>query len=134
MNVRSRITRQWATAIALACTMAPALLAAQPAEPPALASLIARVRAARIRNDSAVRAYDAAVRSRFSIGFGFRTTGRERLFGRVDHAYRVMWRQALLRGGGVGATLLDGLIRLDWARGLAPVERTRIDVSMDVRF
>jgi hypothetical protein len=43
-------------------------------------------------------------------------------------------RDVLLRGGGVGMTLLDGLIRVDWARGLAPVQRTRVDVSMDVRF
>jgi hypothetical protein len=94
--------------------MAPALLAAQPAEPPALASLIARVRAARIRNDSAVRAYDAAVLSRFSVGLGFRATGRERLFGRVDHAYRVTWRRGAgarvtMTGAREGMPALDGL-------------------------
>ena len=43
-------------------------------------------------------------------------------------------REALLRGTGVGLTLLDGLIRVDWARGVAPRRQTRIDVSMDVRF
>jgi hypothetical protein len=40
----------------------------------------------------------------------------------------------LLRGAGVGATFLDGLIRVDVARGLAPVARTRVDIMMDVRF
>lgn len=50
-----------------------------------------------------------------------------------SHLRPIGGRHALLRGGGIGATLLDGLIRMDWARGLAPVERTRIDLSMDVR-
>jgi hypothetical protein len=64
--------------------------------------------------------------------------------GRVALFYDVGWagsglrpvggREALLRGGGVGLTVLDGLIRVDWARGLAPTRQTRIDVSMDVRF
>jgi hypothetical protein len=114
MNVRSRMMRPWATAIALVWIMAPALLAAQTAESPALASLIARVRAARIRHDSAVRAYDAAVLSRFSMGLGFRQTGRERLFGRVDHAYRVKWRRGVgarvtMTGAREGMPALDGM-------------------------
>jgi hypothetical protein len=64
--------------------------------------------------------------------------------GRLALFYDVGWagsglrpvggREALLRGGGVGLTLLDGLIRVDWARGLAPNRRTRADLSMDVRF
>jgi hypothetical protein len=43
-------------------------------------------------------------------------------------------RDALLQGGGVGVTLIDGLLRLDWARGIAPALQTRVDLSFDVRF
>lgn len=94
--------------------MAPDPLAAQSADTPAIAPLLARVRTARLRNDSAVRAYDAAVLSRFSMGLGFRATGRERLFGRVDHAYRVTWRRGAgarvtMTGAREGMPALDGL-------------------------
>lgn len=39
-----------------------------------------------------------------------------------------------LRGGGVGITLVDGLFRIDYATGITPVQQTRWDVSVDVRF
>lgn len=89
-------------------------VAAQPAEPPALAPLLSRVRAARIRNDTAVRAYEANVLSRFSMELGLRATGRERLFGRVDHAYRVTWRRGIgarvtMTGAREGMPALEGL-------------------------
>lgn len=89
-------------------------LAAQPSEPPALAPLLSRVRAARIRNDTAVRAYEANVLSRFSMELGLRATGRERLFGRVDHAYRVTWRRGIgarvtMTGAREGVPALEGL-------------------------
>ncbi len=31
-------------------------------------------------------------------------------------------------------TLIDALLRLDWARGIAPSQQTRVDLSFDVRF
>jgi hypothetical protein len=43
-------------------------------------------------------------------------------------------RDALLQGGGVGVTLIDGLLRLDWARGITPTQQTRVDLSFDVRL
>jgi hypothetical protein len=54
------------------------------------------------------------VLSRFSVGLGFRATGRERLFGRVDHAYRVTWRRGAgarvtMTGAREGMPALDGL-------------------------
>jgi hypothetical protein len=39
-----------------------------------------------------------------------------------------------VQGAGLGLTALDGLLRLDVARGLAPVRQTRVDLSIDVRF
>ncbi len=42
--------------------------------------------------------------------------------------------QTLLRGAGVGVSMLDGLFRMDVARGLAPTRQWRADFSVDVRF
>ena len=42
--------------------------------------------------------------------------------------------QRLLAGVGVGASFLDGLMRLDIARGLWPRERWRVDFSLDAPF
>jgi hypothetical protein len=42
--------------------------------------------------------------------------------------------QTLLRGAGVGVSMLDGLLRLDVARGIAPTRQWRADFSVDVRF
>jgi len=76
--------------------------------------------------------------------FGRQELAYGRPSGRIALFYDVGWagsrlrptggREALLRGGGIGVSLLDGLIRVDWARGQAPIERTRIDIGMDVRF
>lgn len=41
---------------------------------------------------------------------------------------------ATLRGAGTGVSLLDGLVRLDVSRGLAPRERWRGDFYLDARF
>lgn len=75
--------------------------------------------------------------ARHELAWG-RTAGRASVF------YDVGWagdRAAFgaratrpMQGAGVGFSALDGLIRLDVARGLAPVRRTRVDVSIDVRF
>jgi hypothetical protein len=76
-------------------------LRAQAPAPLSAESLLARARAARVRNDSAIRAYEASALSRVSLGIGFRSTGRERVLGRVDHAYSIVWR----RGVGAHVTL-----------------------------
>ena len=75
--------------------------------------------------------------ARHELAWG-RTAGRASLF------YDVGWagdRAAFgaratrpMQGVGVGVSALDGLVRLDVARGLAPVRQTRVDLSIDVRF
>jgi hypothetical protein len=40
----------------------------------------------------------------------------------------------LMQGVGVGASFLDGLFRLDLARGLKPTPRWRLDLSVEARF
>lgn len=45
------------------------------------------------------------------------------------------WRGRPLSGAGVGVSLLDGLVRVDASRGLAPARAgLRVDVSFDARF
>ncbi len=39
-----------------------------------------------------------------------------------------------LSGAGVGASILDGLLRLDVARGIFPTQQWRVDFSVDARF
>jgi hemolysin activation/secretion protein len=40
----------------------------------------------------------------------------------------------LLSGVGVGASVMDGLFRLDVARGMWPTKGVRVDVSIEARF
>src|SRR5918996_5798403 len=47
-------------------------------------TLLLRARAARIAQDSALRAYDAKTYLRMSIGMGFRRIGRDRLLLRTE--------------------------------------------------
>ena len=49
---------------------------------------------------------------------------------------RAEWRapETLLRGAGVGLSMLDGLLRFDVSRGIAPVRQTRVDLSVEARF
>lgn len=49
---------------------------------------------------------------------------------------RAEWRTPAmtLRGAGVGVSVLDGLIRMDLSRGIAPVRQTRFDLSIEARF
>jgi hypothetical protein len=60
-------------------------------------TLLDRARAARLEQDSALRAYDAKTYQRLSIGIGLRRIGRERLLLRTEHAARVQWA----RGSGI---------------------------------
>jgi len=34
----------------------------------------------------------------------------------------------------VGLSMLDGLLRFDVSRGIAPVRQTRVDLSVEARF
>ena len=59
--------------------------------------ILALARAARMRQDSALSAYDATTYQRVSAGLGFSRLGRDRLAFRSEGATRVRWRR------GVGA-------------------------------
>src|SRR5687767_12925056 len=58
---------------------------------PAARDLLMRARAARMRQDSALLAYDATAYQRLSAGLGFRAFGRDRLLFRTENASRVRW-------------------------------------------
>jgi hypothetical protein len=60
-------------------------------------TLLQRARAARLAQDSALRAYDAKTYQRLTIGIGVRRIGRERLLLRTEQAARVRWA----RGSGI---------------------------------
>jgi hypothetical protein len=54
-------------------------------------TLLARARAARIAQDSALSAYDAKTYQRLSVGMSVRRIGRDRLLLRTEQAARVRW-------------------------------------------
>jgi hypothetical protein len=53
--------------------------------------LLLKARDARMRQDSALLAYDATAYQRLSVGLGFRAVGRDRLLFRTENASRVRW-------------------------------------------
>lgn len=57
-------------------------------------SLLMGARAARLRQDSSLRSYDATTHQRMSVGFGFRAVGRERVLWRSETVTRVRWSRA----------------------------------------
>lgn len=61
---------------------------------PEARTLLLNARAARMRQDSSLLAYDAKAYQRFSVGLGFRATGRDRLLFRHENASRVRWSRA----------------------------------------
>ena len=65
-------------------------------------TLVHLARAARWRQDSSLRAYDAVVRQRISAGLNFKAFGRDRLLFRTETAARVRW----VRGGGTRVDVL----------------------------
>jgi hypothetical protein len=59
------------------------------------------------------------------------------LFGDIGWAGE--WEQRMhpgrpISGAGVGASVLDGLIRLDLARGIYPRQKMRLDLYVEARF
>ena len=60
-------------------------------------NLLHSARAARLAQDSALRAYDAKTFVRMSVGMGFRRIGRDRLLLRTEQSSRVRWQ----RGSGL---------------------------------
>jgi hypothetical protein len=65
---------------------------------PVARRLLERARAARLAQDSGLRAYDAKTYQRLSLGLGVRRIGRERLLLRTEQVARVRWAR--------GATVL----------------------------
>jgi hypothetical protein len=55
--------------------------------------LVTSARAARLRQDTSIAAYDATTRLRLSAGLGIRRFGRERLLFRHEMATRVRWQR-----------------------------------------
>jgi hypothetical protein len=64
---------------------------------PEARAILLLARSARMRQDSALQAYDATTYQRISAGIGFRRLGRDRLAFRSEGSTRVRWRR------GVGA-------------------------------
>ena len=54
-------------------------------------TLLTKAREARMRQDSALLAYDATAYQRISAGLGFRAFGRDRLLFRMENASRIRW-------------------------------------------
>ncbi len=77
-------------------------------------------RAARLKQDSALVAYDAMSYERLSVGFGFGSIGRDRLLLRHEAAAHVRWRQGVgawvdVKGARNAAPMLgqDGKVEID---------------------
>lgn len=62
---------------------------------PAARSILLLAREARMRQDSALTAYDATTYQRVSAGLGFTRLGRDRLAFRSEGATRVRWRRGI---------------------------------------
>src|SRR5689334_2465207 len=58
---------------------------------PSARALLLKAREARMRQDSALLAYDATAYQRISAGLGFRAFGRDRLLFRTENVSRVRW-------------------------------------------
>jgi hypothetical protein len=62
---------------------------------PAARAILLLARGARMRQDSALLAYDATTYQRISAGIGFRRLGRDRLAFRSEGSTRVRWRRGI---------------------------------------
>jgi hypothetical protein len=90
-------------------------------------TLLERARAARLAQDSALRAYELGrvLAARPALFYDIGWAGR-----RAD----VADPGRPLSGAGAGLSLLDGLLRVDVARGIWPERRWRADLYLEVRF
>ena len=73
---------------------------------------------------------------RFELGGPMRAV-RPVIFGDIGWVgAREKWRDVgrPMSGAGVGASVLDGLIRVDLSRGLHPANRVRLDLYVEARF
>ena len=80
---------------------------------PAARTLLLKAREARMRQDSALLAYDATAYQRMSAGLGFRAFGRNRLLFRTENASRVRWS----RDGGTWVDLKGARTALPMVKG-----------------
>ena len=76
-------------------------------------TLLLKAREARMRQDSALLAYDATAYQRMSAGLGFRAFGRDRLLFRTENAARVRWS----RDGGTWVDLKGARTALPMVKG-----------------
>ena len=83
-------------------------------------SLLGIARDARMRQDSALQAYDATTYQRVSAGLGFTKFGRERLAFRSEQATHVRWRR------GVGA-----YVEITGSRAVVPIAGKSATVHFD---
>jgi hypothetical protein len=90
-----------------------------------------------VRGQTAGSGYGTAFwLSRVEIGSN-NAAVRPVIFGDLGWAgSRDAWSQVgrPMSGVGVGASFLDGMIRMDLARGLYPRLQTRFDLSLEARF
>ncbi|HEX5580316.1 MAG TPA: hypothetical protein VFX39_01995, partial [Gemmatimonadaceae bacterium] len=87
--------------------------------------LFERARAARLRQDTSLTAYDATTFQRISAGLGIRRFGRERLLFRQEEATRVRW----VRGQGAVVDVLGKRQAVPSGEGKLQLE---VDVGGDV--
>jgi hypothetical protein len=86
---------------------------------PEARSILLLARGARMRQDSALLAYDATTYQRISAGIGFRRLGRDRLAFRSEGSTRVRWRR------GVGA-----YIDVTGSRTVVPIAGKSADADL----
>jgi hypothetical protein len=82
-------------------------------------TILLLARGARLRQDSALQAYDATTYQRISAGLGFAKIGRDRLAFRAEQATHVRWRR------GVGA-----YVDVTGSRAVAPIAGRSANVQM----
>jgi hypothetical protein len=76
--------------------------------------LLLRARAARLKQDSTLTAYEASAYERISVGMGFKKIGRDRLLMRSERASHVMWQRGKgaiidVKGQRSAFPMLDGV-------------------------
>jgi hemolysin activation/secretion protein len=87
--------------------------------------------------DVGVAVGDAYWLTRLELGLGGGTLARPVVFGDLGWAGdRRHWNDAVVpvSGAGVGASFMDGLVRMDLARGIRPSGGVRASLYLDARF